>query len=77
MNDKEMADAVRLAAKLRININPLRSMNGKDTGWSCWPAGRGDCMFDVPGNDAESICQAIIESTRLLKESSETGVNHE
>lgn len=67
MTDKGIADAVRLAANLRMNIIPLTSMNGRNVGWGCYPVGRGDCMMEVDGNDAVSLCKAIMLSAKELE----------
>ncbi len=37
------ADALRLAVKLRLNIEHMETMNRKSHGINCWPVGRGDC----------------------------------
>lgn len=36
-------DALRLAVKLSINMEHMRTMGGDPFGFSCWPIGRGDC----------------------------------
>ena len=36
-------DALRLAVKLRLNIEHMETMNRKSHGINCWPVGRGDC----------------------------------
>lgn len=36
-------DALRLAVKLRINIEHMADMGGRDFGINCWPRGKGDC----------------------------------
>ena len=36
-------DALRLACKLRINIEHAETLSRKAHGVNCWPVGRGDC----------------------------------
>ncbi len=36
-------DALRLAVKLRINIEHAETLGRKSHGVNCWPVGRGDC----------------------------------
>lgn len=36
-------DAFRLAVRLRINIEHMKTQGGEPFGINCWPAGRGDC----------------------------------
>lgn len=43
-------DALRLAGKLRINIEHMRTLKGDDFGVNCWPTGRGDCASSEDGD---------------------------
>lgn len=38
-------DALRLACKLRINIEHAETLSRKAHGVNCWPVGRGDCGY--------------------------------
>jgi hypothetical protein len=51
------ADAFDLAAKLRINIEHMAAMHGRDYGINAWPRGMGDCGVEV--NDIENYAAAM------------------
>lgn len=38
-------DALRLAVKLKINIEHMETLSRKQYGVNCWPVGRGDCQW--------------------------------
>ena len=50
-------DALRLAVKLRINIEHMADMGGRDFGINCWPRGRGDCG-QSEDSDLSDYCAA-------------------
>jgi hypothetical protein len=43
-------DALRLACKLKINIEHMMTLTGKEFGVNCWPYGRGDCGISEDGD---------------------------
>lgn len=58
-----MGDALRLAVKLRINIEHMQTLGNIPFGVSCWPSGRGDCGANVDGDltdYAAVTCRAIV-----------------
>ncbi len=59
-------DALRLAWKLRMNIEPQTTMGGKPTGFNVWPAGRGDCGATEDGNAPDAMRRAIVRAAACL-----------
>lgn len=58
-------DAMRLAVKLRINIEHIQTMGRADFGINCWPVGRGDCGVSEDGDlsdYAASTRRAIVRA---------------
>ena len=53
-------DAFRLAVRLLINIEHMKTMAGEPFGVNCWPAGRGDC-----GATEEDGLEDYAAATRL------------
>lgn len=58
-------DALRLAVKLRLNIEHMETMSRKTYGINCWPVGRGDCgvtqdegLTDYAGATRRAIVRA-------------------
>lgn len=43
-------DALRLAVKLQINIEHMKTLGGEMFGINCWPSGRGDCGVSEDGD---------------------------
>lgn len=64
-------DALRLANKLRINIERMRTLAGSDFGINCWPVGRGDCGVSEDGDLADydaATRRAIVRAAAIGKE---------
>ena len=55
-------DALRLAVKLRINIEHQTTMGGKSVGFNVWPVGRGDCAAVGEGLEASDLRRAIVRA---------------
>ena len=67
-------DALRLAVKLRINIEHMADMGGRDFGINCWPRGRGDCgqsedsdLSDYCAATRRAIVRAAAEIGRAMQ----------
>ena len=64
-------DALRLAVLLRINIEHMQTMGGKDFGINCWPVGRGDCCASEEGDlsdYAAATRRAIVRAAASIGE---------
>lgn len=66
-------DALRLAVKLRINLEHMVTMGGADFGINTWPRGRGDCgvsedgdLSDYEAATRRAIVRAAAEIGRQL-----------
>ena len=62
-------DALRLAGKLRIHVEHMKTMNNKDFGINCWPAGRGDCGVSEDGDLTDyqaTIRRAIVRAAAAM-----------
>ena len=61
-------DALRLAVKLRINIEHCRTMGGKFVELHAWPVGRGDCAGVEAFEDDECAAtrRAIVRAAAEL-----------
>lgn len=56
-------DALRLAIKLRMIIEPMRTMGGDFVGVSVYPSGRGDCgVTEAFGDPEAATCRAIVRA---------------
>lgn len=55
-------DALRLAVRLRINVEHQTTMGGKPAGFNVWPVGRGDCAAVEDGNDPQDLRRAIVRA---------------
>lgn len=53
-------DALRLAVKLKINIEFLWTMGKKEGGVNCWPSGRGDCGASEDGLHSIEVTRKAI-----------------
>lgn len=54
-------DALRLACRLKINIEHMKTMAGAIFGVNCWPAGRGDCGISETGSgDYDALTRRAI-----------------
>jgi len=65
------ADALRLAVKLRMSLEPCRTMGGEWKEVHAYPKGRGDCAGIAPlsnGNDDAATCRAIVLAAAKLGE---------
>ena len=67
-------DALRLAIRLRINIEHMKTLGGEDFGVNCWPVGRGDCgvsedsdLSDYAAITRRAIVRAAAEIGRSMK----------
>jgi hypothetical protein len=66
-------DALRLAVKLRINIEHAEKLGRKSHGVNCWPVGRGDCghmendLRDYGAATRRAIVRAAAEIGREMK----------
>jgi len=66
-------DALRLAVKLRINIEHAEKLGRKSHGVNCWPVGRGDCghmendLRDYGAATRRAIVRAAAEIGRETK----------
>ena len=65
--------ALRLAVKLRINLEHMATMGGADFGINTWPRGRGDCgvsedgdLSDYEAATRRAIVRAAAEVGRQL-----------
>jgi hypothetical protein len=67
-------DALRLANRLRINIERMKTLAGADFGINCWPSGRGDCGVteedDLSDHD-NATRRAIVRAAAALGDSGE------
>lgn len=63
-------DALRLAVKLRILIEPCRTMGGKFLEVHAYPSGRGDCsgVERLGIDDASATRRAIVRAAAALSE---------
>lgn len=64
-------DALRLAVKLRINLEHMATMGGVDFGINTWPRGRGDCGVSQDGDlsDYEAATRrAIVRAAAAIGE---------
>lgn len=62
-------DALRLAGKLRIQIEHMKTLKGEDFGVNCWPSGRGDCGVSEDGDLSDymaSMRRAIVRAAAGL-----------
>jgi hypothetical protein len=61
-------DALRLANRLRINIEHMRTLAGADFGVNCWPVGRGDCGVseEDPRDYDAAVRRAIVRAAAIL-----------
>lgn len=67
-------DALRLAVILRINIEHMQTMGGKDFGINCWPVGRGDCCAteeDALSDYAAATRRAIVRAAAAIGDGKE------
>ena len=67
-------DALRLAVKLRINIQHAETFGRKTYGVNCWPAGRGDCgVLDTEITDyGAATRRAIVRAAAAMATAPET-----
>lgn len=72
---KDDGDALRLAVKLRVNIEHIKTLGGDDFGVNCWPVGRGDCGVSEEGDLSDyaaitrrAIVRAAAEIGRQIQE---------
>ncbi len=64
-------DALRLACKLKINIEHMHTLSGLEFGINCWPHGRGDCGVSEDGeirDYAAATRRAIVRAAAALGE---------
>ena len=64
-------DALRLAVKLRINIEHMQTMGRADFGINCWHVGRGDCGVSEDGDlsdYASATRRAIVRAAASIGE---------
>ena len=62
-------DALRLAGKLRIQIEHMKTLKGDDFGVNCWPSGRGDCGVSEDGDLSDYMAamrRAIVRAAARL-----------
>jgi hypothetical protein len=65
-------DALRLAVRLRINIEHAETLGRKSHGVNCWPVGRGDCghmendLRDYGAATRRAITRAAAEIGRAM-----------
>lgn len=62
-------DALRLAVKLKINIEHMKTLGGKEYGVNCWPLGRGDCGMSEDGDISDyagATRRAIVRAAAAL-----------
>lgn len=63
------AQALRLAVKLKINIEHMKTLGGKEYGVNCWPLGRGDCGVSEDGDISDyagATRRAIVRAAAAL-----------
>lgn len=69
-------DALRLAVKLQMFMQPCKTMGGKLVEVSAYPSGRGDCLASVPiGSDPYAatrlaVLRAAAEMGKRMKDQS-------
>ena len=62
-------DALRLAVKLKINVEHMQTLGGKAAGINCWPIGRGDCSAteeDDLSDYAAATRRAIVRAAAAM-----------
>jgi hypothetical protein len=61
-------DALRLAVKLKINIEHVETLSRSPHGINCWPVGRGDCgaMEHDLSDYAAAVRRAIVRASAAL-----------
>lgn len=67
-------DALRLAVKLKINVEHAETLSRNPHGVNCWPLGRGDCghmeteLADYGAATRRAIVRAAAEIGKTLKD---------